>query len=64
MAEVKVTYFGKPGPDNTEKVLRLAEERARDLNIKDIVVASYTGRTGVMASEILKERNLVVVGGV
>ena len=60
----KVVYFAKPGPGNTEETLTLAEERARALGIKDVVIASYTGSTGAMASEIFKGSNLIVVGGV
>ena len=64
MQEVKTVYFDKPGPDNTQAALQLARARADALGIKDIVVASYTGRTGVMASEVFKGRNVVVVAGV
>jgi hypothetical protein len=64
MAEVKVVYFAGSGPENTQATLRLARARADALNIQDVVVASYTGRTGLLASEVFKGRNLVVVGGV
>lgn len=64
MSETKVVYFDKPGPDNTKAALGLARERADVLGIEDIVVASYTGRTGALASEVFKGRNLVVVAGV
>ena len=58
------TYFQKQGPENTDDTLRLARERADALGIKDVVVASYTGSTGVKASEAFSGHNLVVVGGV
>jgi hypothetical protein len=64
MAEVKAVYFDEPGPANTEAVLRLARERADARGIRDIVVASYTGRTGTLASEVFKGLNLIVVAGV
>ncbi len=64
MAEVKIVYFDKQGPDNTEAALELAGERAAALGIRDIVVASYTGWTGALASEVFKGHNLVVVAGV
>ena len=58
----KTVYFTKPGPENTDETLRLAKERAESLRIKNIVVASTTGATGVKASEIFGEGyNLVVV---
>jgi hypothetical protein len=62
--ETMITYFEKRGPENTDEVLRLAGDRAEALGISDVVVASYTGATGVKASEVFKGRNLVVVGGV
>jgi hypothetical protein len=62
--EAKVVLFEKPGPDNTKATLDLARERADALGIEDIVVASYTGGTGALASEVFTGRNLVVVAGV
>jgi hypothetical protein len=58
------TYFQKQGPENTDEALRLAKDRADALGITDIVVASYTGSTGVKASEVFIGHNLVIVGGV
>ncbi|MCJ7614338.1 hypothetical protein MUO71_06225 [Candidatus Bathyarchaeota archaeon] len=57
----KTVYFEKPGSKNTEETLKLAKERAETLDIKNIVVASTTGETGVKASEAFKGYNLVVV---
>jgi len=54
-------YFERPGRENTETVLRLAKEYAETKGIRDIVVASTTGETGVKASRIFKGFNLVVV---
>lgn len=57
----KTVYFEKPGPKNTEETLTLAKERAEKLDIKNIVVASTTGETGVKASKTFKGYNLTVV---
>jgi hypothetical protein len=57
----EIVYFDSPGPENTEEVLRLAKERAKELNIKDVVVASTRGETGVRASEVFKGFNVVVI---
>lgn len=54
-------YFEKEGDINTENVLILAKERAGELGIRSVVVASTSGATGVKASEIFKGFNLVVV---
>ncbi|MEM0010228.1 MAG: pyruvate kinase alpha/beta domain-containing protein [Candidatus Bathyarchaeia archaeon] len=59
--EKTIVYFDKPGSENTDIVLALAKKRADELGIKDIVVASTMGYTGVKASEIFKGYNLVVV---
>lgn len=62
--ETKTVYFEEPGRENTDETLRLAKERAEALGIRNIVVASYTGYTGVKASEVFKGYNLVVAAGV
>jgi len=61
LIESKITYFERPGKENTEAVLKLVKEYAETKGIKDIVVASTTGETGVKASRIFKGFNLVVV---
>ncbi len=45
----KVVYFEKTGPENTEAVLRNAKQRAGELGIKTILVASTTGSVAVKA---------------
>jgi len=61
LIEGKTMYFEKPGKENTETVLKLVKKYAETKGIKDIVVASTTGETGVKASKILKGFNVVVV---
>ncbi len=60
---VESVYFDGKGSQYTEETLRLAKKRADELGIKNIVVASYTGYTGVLASEIFKGYNLVICAG-
>jgi len=60
----QTVYFETVGPENTEETLRLAKTRADTLGIRNIVVASATGETGVKASELFKGYNLVVVSHV
>jgi len=57
-------YFEKPGPENTEETLKYAKERAEELGIRNIVVSSTSGETGVKASELFKGYNLIVVSHV
>lgn len=56
-----VLYHDSPGKGNTEVTIKAALERARLLDIRDIVVASGTGSTGVLACEVFKGFNVVVV---
>jgi hypothetical protein len=60
----KTVYFEKVGPENTEETLKLAKIRAEELGIRNVVVASTTGETGVKASTVFKGYNLVVVSHV
>lgn len=61
--EITVKYFDREGEVNTEETLRIAKERAKELGIKQVVVASTYGETGRRAIEIFKdmEVNLVIV---
>ncbi len=61
--EQRTVYFENRGKENTEKTLPLAKNRAEELGIRNIVVASYTGYTGALASEVFKGYNLVVSAG-
>jgi hypothetical protein len=60
--EVKTTYFDKAGgSDNTNKTLALARQRAEELGIKTIVVASTRGRTAFQALDIFQGCQVIVV---
>ncbi len=60
---VETVYFEGKGKEYTEETLLLAKKRADKLGIKNIVIASYTGYAGVLASEVFKDFNLVVSAG-
>jgi len=59
--ERKTVYFSSCGEENTDTLLSLAKKYVQGAGIKDIVVASTTGYTGVKASKIFKGLNVVVV---
>lgn len=61
LMEKKTVYFKEAGSQNTEALLKLVREYAEREGVKDIVVASTSGRTGVRASKIFKKCNIVVV---
>jgi len=54
-------YFDKPGKDNTQQTLKLAAQRAKELEIKEVVVASTTGYTAYKAVEIFDGPRITVV---
>jgi len=58
---VGCTYFAKPGEHNTPRVLEIARQRAEELDISSVLVASTRGETGARAAEVFKVPNLVVV---
>jgi uncharacterized protein len=59
--EIKTTYFDNFGPENTEATLRLARQRAKELDIKTLLVPSISGKTGVKAMAILDEFKVIIV---
>ena len=62
--KVQTTYFKTPGSSNTDETLKLAKKRADELGIRNVVVASSTGETGVKASMLFRGFNLVIVTSV
>jgi hypothetical protein len=63
MAEISVqtVYFEEPGKINTERTLHIALERARGLQIEQIVIASTGGYTALEAVEVFKDYNPIIV---
>lgn len=62
MSEKKsIIYFSKPGECDAEEAMKAALERAKELGIRDIVIASTRGATALKALEIFKGYNVVVV---
>ncbi|MBA7710674.1 hypothetical protein ES703_119619 [subsurface metagenome] len=62
--ESKIVYFENPGSENTEAVFRIARQRAEELGINNILVASTTGDTAVRAMEALNGLRVIVVSHV
>ncbi len=59
--EKTVTYFEKPGPDNSEECLRIVTDNITEFNYKYVVVASTWGGTGVLFAEALRDSNAKVI---
>lgn len=59
--ETKIVYFEKPGVINTDDVFRIVKQRAGELNIKTVLVASTTGVTAVKAVNTFTGMKIVIV---
>ena len=59
--ERKVCYFERPGPENTVDAARLAVERAMELGLDTVVVASTSGRTALRFLEAIRGTGLRLV---
>ena len=59
--ESRIIYFENPGKENTEAVLSIAKQRAEELGIKTIVVATTDGNTAVKAVEVFSELKVIAV---
>ncbi|MFA4859315.1 pyruvate kinase alpha/beta domain-containing protein [Methanoregula sp.] len=57
----KCYYFDKPGAENSADAARFAVERARELGIKTLVVASTTGTTAEVFHAAMKGSGLRLV---
>jgi len=49
--EKTILYFDEPGPANTEATLRASAQRAAELAIGQVVVATSTGKTALLAAD-------------
>lgn len=57
-----ILYFDRPEIENTESVIEIVYQRLKEGDIKSVVVASSTGKTGLkFAKKMAKETNLVIV---
>jgi len=59
--ESRITYFKNAGKENTEAVLSIAKQRAEDLGIKTIVVATTGGDTAMKAVEVFSGLKVIAV---
>ena len=58
-----ITYFEKPGKENTDAVMEIVKRKAAEKGIKTVVVASYHGFTAEKAVKALAGMNIVVIAG-
>lgn len=62
--ELKTVYFEHPGSETTEATLRIARQRAEELGIKKVLVASTSGATAVRAMDVFQGVKVIVVSHV
>lgn len=58
--ETRTLLFDKPGEDNTAATLRAAHERAQELGIRQVVVASSHGGTALAAQKLFAGQARVI----
>ncbi len=57
----RIVYFEEKGEVNTDTTIELAKERALELGVKHVVVASTTGKTGKKAIDAFEGTGIEVV---
>jgi hypothetical protein len=56
-----IFYFQRPGEENTADAARMAVQRARELNLRRIIVASTSGTTALRFLEAMEGTGLELV---
>jgi len=56
-----VTYFEKPGTDNTQKCYEIAKNAIAECGCRHMIVASTTGATGQLFAEGMKDNNINLI---
>jgi len=58
---VTCMYHHRPGRENTQVTLGIAAQRAKELNIKNVLIASTSGETGLLAARMIQTAKVIVV---
>ena len=56
-----ITYFEKPGEINTLAVIEAVKTRALELDIREVVIASTSGKAGAAMAEALQDSNIKII---
>ena len=57
----EILYFDRPGKENTGAVVQVVRQRAAELGVRHVVVASTSGATALQAREALEGTDTAVV---
>jgi hypothetical protein len=58
---IQSVYFKQPGPQNTARTLGIARQRADELGIRTVLVATTRGETGVQAAQQFQGYDVIAV---
>lgn len=58
----QIYYFDKPGASNTDDVFKAVNERLKEGDIRQVVVASSTGATALRAAELIDVPDVTICG--
>jgi hypothetical protein len=56
-----ILYFSQPGKINTHQTIEIAKERADELDLKNVVVATTRGDAGLVTAQAFNGYNVVIV---
>ena len=59
--ESRIVYYEQAGQENTEETLRVVKQRAEELGIKSVIIASTGGAAAVKAAEALGGLRIIAV---
>jgi hypothetical protein len=59
--ETQTLYFSSSGPENTSATLQAAAARARELGLRQVVVATSTGKTALLAAQASPDWKVIAV---
>ena len=59
--ESRIVYYEQAGQENTEETLRVVKQRAEELGIKSVIIASTGGTAAVKAAEALGGLSIIAV---
>ncbi len=59
--EKKIEYFENPGIENTDRLIELVRERAEELGIKTMVVASVSGKSSLKLADAIPNSKIISI---
>ncbi len=59
--EKSIIYFEKPGEMNSTAVIKAVKTRALELDTREVIIASTSGKTGAAMAEALQDTDIKVI---